>query len=174
MKGPAQDAAPRRPDADPTQQRDPSEPLGGRAFAEQLPGDTPARPAGDVDPTGRRLPQSLSSTDQSETGPHGGHVSPYVDNLAEPTPRPPRDVDGDTEAEARLRAAVERELAGERRLEGAQVEVAVIGTEVTLLGRVPGRGLRNIAENVTQAVAGVTSVDNQLEVESADAGGDDR
>ncbi|HEU4409770.1 MAG TPA: BON domain-containing protein [Polyangiaceae bacterium] len=164
-------AEPRRPELDPKQKLDPSEPLGGRAFAEQLPGDTPARPRGDVGPTGRRLPQSLTSTDQGGTGPHEGRVSPFVDHLTPPGPRAARDVDDETEAEAGLRAAVERELAGEPRLEGARVGVAVVGSEVVLLGRVGGRGIRNIVENIAQAVPGVTSVDNQLEVDPDASGG---
>jgi hypothetical protein len=170
MRGSTPGAAPRRPDHDPKQKLDPSEPLGGRAFAEALPGDTPARPRGDVDPTGRRLPQSLSSTDQGGTGPHEGRVAPFVDHVEAPARRPRRDADDETETEARLRDAVERELAAEPRLGGARLGVAVVGSEVVLLGRVGGRGFRNIAENIAQSVPGVTSVDNQLEVDPGGPG----
>ena len=63
-----------------------------------------------------------------------------------------------------IRAAVYQELAADRLIDAADIEVEVVNGEVSLNGTVPSQDQRAEAATAARRVAGVTGVDNLLDV----------
>ena len=63
-----------------------------------------------------------------------------------------------------IRAAVYQELAADRLIDAADIEVEVVNGEVSLTGTVPSQDQRAEAATAARRVAGVTGVDNLLDV----------
>jgi osmotically-inducible protein OsmY len=63
-----------------------------------------------------------------------------------------------------IRAAVYQELDTDRLIDAADIEVEVVNGEVSLNGTVPGHDQRVAAAAAARRVAGVTGVDNLLDV----------
>ena len=63
-----------------------------------------------------------------------------------------------------IRAAVYQELAADRLIDAADIEVEVVNGEVSLNGTVPSQDQRVEAATAARRVAGVTGVDNLLDV----------
>src|SRR5215469_8078912 len=63
-----------------------------------------------------------------------------------------------------IRAAVYQELDADRLIDAADIEVEVVNGEVSLNGTVPSQDQRTAAATAARRVAGVTGVDNLLDV----------
>jgi hypothetical protein len=139
------------------------DPDSGQANTFNVGGD----PIHDRDALGRPLRSSLTDTDQSGTGKKDKWIGPsHGENMTLPGPSKARKAAAMSETERDLKRTIELELSAEHRVDISRVHVDVDGTEVVLSGEVPERGMRNLAENLAQAVDGVTTVDNQLRVSS--------
>ena len=71
---------------------------------------------------------------------------------------------GPSDSEARLQGAVQRQLAADAALRGADVQVYASGSVVTLRGTALSAAQSSAAARVAKATSGVSAVVNQLKV----------
>ena len=110
---------------------------------------------------------------QDATGPSG----PFLEggpaqHMAPPQPGRREDIAHDEAAEAHLAARVREALRDHGDIDASKVEVIVDGDHVILRGSVRSHWAHHYASNLTSAVDGVGSLDNELEIERTDDGRD--
>src|SRR4051812_19430912 len=131
-------------------------PVGGRR-----PWDREGAPPreGNAAPSGRRVGRagSWSADDDREPGGQGGATGgqPGGDRRGLGPRRAPR-------SDERIREEVCDRLMDDRHVDATDIEVRVEGGEVTLTGTVDRRDTRRRAEDIAEAVGGVTHVQNNL------------
>lgn len=86
----------------------------------------------------------------------------YTETWIVPGPFAGRGPRGYQRSDERIREDVSERLAQHGQLDASDVEVQVVGGEVTLTGSVPSRHAKRLAEDVAECVFGVREVHNQL------------
>lgn len=94
----------------------------------------------------------------------GGCVAAVIGNAPNSgTAADPR-ARGEASSDATLASAVRARLGADKQLRQAPITVSASGGNVTLRGKVANAAQRASAERVVRGVAGVSAVNNQLEV----------
>lgn len=121
-------------------------------------------------PTPAAAPSTRSTTGQASPPPEATIVHEHDVAMVKQTDRGNAVTamdQGNSGAEVQITVAIRRALMGDHALgfSAKNVKIITIGTKVTLRGRVANEHERTAIENYARATAGVSEIDNQIEVE---------
>lgn len=110
---------------------------------------------------------------QDHTGPSGPFLEGApAEHMVPPAPGPRQEITRDEAAEAHLAKRVREALRDHGDIDASQIEVIVDSDHVILRGAVRSHWAHHYAGNLASAVDGVSSLDNELEIERTEDGRD--